>query len=316
MVRLACLIGCGVLILGQTRAFSHSLKGDGPTDIAAAGNAVWVGSGNGSVTRIDSMTGRTTARPLGNGDAYGFVGSMAIGSGEIWVADRREFLKRIDTRTNRVRVVRHLGHTADLVAIGRGLVWAGDFQREAVLRVDPTTNQVVGTFRVPGRLFGLAAGGAGAWVVIVPTTGPTTGPRGVRHLYRLDARSGLQGKPLRLGCDPALAVDRAVVWVVDQCRGRLLRVTPRGRIDRSVAVPRWTAPVLGFGSIWLVGGGRVLRLDRRALEPIATIAVRGMGAATSRDGLWVLDHGDGVVGFLRKIDPRTNRVVATVEIRP
>ena len=313
------LVVC-VSLVSQAGALGGSLKGDGPTVIAAGGGAVWIGSGNGSVLRLEPRTGRVTGRFLDEVHQSwrwpGYVGSIAVGASDVWVADRREFLKRIDLRTGSVRVLRHGGRTADLVAVAGRTVWAGDFERNSVSRVDPRRNRVVATLRVPGRLFGLAAGRAGAWVVVEPTAGAVSGPRGQRDIYRLAPRARLVRVGLRLRCDPGLAVGRLAFWIVDQCSGRLLRAGRDGRVARSVRIPRGKIPVLGLRSVWLVGGTRVVRIDPQTLAPVAEIAARGAAAAVGRDALWVLDHGDGRTGVVRKIDPRTNRVVASLTIRP
>ena len=304
------LVAAFVLVLGGGLAAGAPLKGDGPTTIAAGYGAVWVGTGNGTLVRLDALSGRATHRLLREpGLQYGFVHSLATGFGSVWVAQGRyDTLKRIDARTNRSVDIRPRGRwTATLVATGRGAVWAGDFERNAVFRIEPRTNRVVARIRVPGTLWGLAAGPAGVWVVTHP--GARITDQTPREVRRLDTRTNQVGAVvLRSPCDFALAVGTSSLWVSDLCTKRLTRMRDR----MSVRVEEASISVAaGEGSVWVLSQtrGTVSRLDARTGRVVATIRVRGTWLTVGAGSVWVLDLGDGLVGFVRRIDPRTNRVV-------
>jgi hypothetical protein len=281
---------------------------EGPTTIAVGFGSVWIGLGSGEVVRLDGQSGRETGRLPGS--LTGFVHGLVSGHGAVWALRGR--LIRIDPRDNSTQEVRGIGSaTAFTAAVGAGAVWIADDGSNAVLRIDPRRMRRAAVIQVPGRTFGLAAGGRHVLVVSVPGSGALTGPGGTRLLRRVDPRTNRVSRPLvRLNCDPGIAVGARAVWTTNPCDGWLVRrdlatLRPTARMR----VPRSLKPVLGFGSVWLVGGNRVLRIDRDRLRVVASIPSRGTTAATGEGGVWVLSLGDGIHGSVTRIDPRKNRVV-------
>jgi hypothetical protein len=280
----------------------------GPVMIATGFGSVWVGLGSGEVVRLDAETARERARLPGAPTE--FVHGLVVGHGAVWALRGR--MVRIAPRDNSTREVRGFGSATSFKAVlGADAVWAVDDGRNTVLRVDPRRMRVAAQIRVPGRAFGLAAGGDHVFVVSVPTSGPVTGPSGLRQVRRVDPRTNRISRPLvRLNCDPGIAVGRRAVWTTNPCDGWLVRrdlrtLEPTAR----KRVPRQMTPVLGFGSVWLVGGNRVLRVDRRSLRVLASIPARGTTAAAGAGAVWVLSMGNGIRGSVTRIEPRTNRVV-------
>jgi DNA-binding beta-propeller fold protein YncE len=293
------------------------MKGDGPTTIAVGYGSVWVGmGGDGSVVRVNARSRAITSRlrhrsapPYGG---LGFVHSLAVGFGSVWVAPGRyHTLWRIDPRTNRAVDVRtSQPWTPTLVAAGGGAVWVGDFERNAVFRVEPATGRVSTRIPTPGRLWGLAAGRAGVWIVAL--AGQRVTPSTPREVRRLDMRTKTVGPPLVTSmCDFSLAVGLRRLWVSDLCAKT---VTPIGRrVGRPVPVGEASVGLaVGKGAVWVLSQSEqsVRRLDARTGRVLARIRVRGTWLATGgADRVWVLDMGDGRAGFVRTIDARTNRVV-------
>jgi hypothetical protein len=280
----------------------------GPTTIAVGFGSVWVGLGSGEVVRLNARTGRETARVKGG--LTEFVHGLAVGHGALWVLRGR--LTKLDPRTGTLQDVKGIGSaTAFKVAVGNGAVWVADDGANAVMRVDPRRMRRAGVVRVPGRAFGLAARGRQVLVVSVPKSGPVTGPGGRPYLRRVDPKTNRLSRPLvELDCDPAIALGSAAVWTTDACSGVLVRrdantLRPIGQID----LPTTYGITLGFGSVWLLTGDRVLRVDQKTLRVAASIAVRGTSAAVGLNNVWVLSMGDGVRGNVTRIDPRTNRIV-------
>jgi DNA-binding beta-propeller fold protein YncE len=297
-------------------------KGDGPTTIAAAYGTVWVGTGNGTLLRIDARAGRITGRLLRDlGTQYGYVHGLAVGFGSVWVAQGAyETLRRVDPATNRSIEVRPRGRwTATLVAAGSGAVWVGDFERNTVFRVEPRSNRVVAGIRVPGRLWGLAAGPPGVWVVALAGRGPVK-PETAREVRAVDVAANRVGRPLlRSKCDFALAVGTRSLWVSDLCTKTLTRL---GRGAPPMSIPVAEASVglaVGEGAVWVLSQAErsVRRIDPRTGRRLATLPVQGVSLAPGSGSVWVLDTGDGQVGFVRRIDPRSNRVVgAALRVDP
>jgi sugar lactone lactonase YvrE len=300
----AALVAAAVLLVPSAVAGGIT----GPKTIAVGFGSVWVGLGSGEVVRLDGRTGRETARL--EGGPTEFVHGLAVGHGALWVLRGR--VTKVDPRTGTLRDVKGIGSaTAFTIAAGRSAVWVADDGANAIMRIDPRRMRRAAVIRVPGRAFGLAARGRQVLVVSVPSVGPLTGPGGRRHLHRVDPDTNRLSRALvELDCDPGIAIGVAAVWTTDPCSGALVRRDPKtlrpvGRIE----VPTTHGITLGFGSVWLVTGERVVRVEPNTLRIAASIAVRGTSVATGPDAVWVLSMGNGVRGNLTRIDPRTNRVV-------
>jgi hypothetical protein len=302
---LAAVLVAGALVLVPSAVAGGIL---GPTTIAVGFGSVWVGLGSGEVVRVDPRTGRERARL--EGGPTEFVHGLGVGHGALWVLRGR--LTKLDPRSGTLRDVRGIGSaTAFTIAVGKSAVWVADDGANAVTRIDPRRMRRAAVIRVPGRAFGLAARGRQVLVVSVPGSGPATGPSGRRHLHRIDPETDRLSPPLvELDCDPGIAIGTTAVWTTDPCAGALVRrhpktLSPVGRVK----VPTTYGITLGFGSVWLVTGDRLLRVNPETLRIAASIAVRGTSLAIGPDAVWVLSLGNGVRGNLARIDPRTNRLV-------
>lgn len=234
--------------------------------------------------------------------------SIAVGFGFLWVGMGNGDVIR---RSNSTREVRQFGGAAGFtIRAGSGALWIPDDGSNEVVRIDPKRVRPAARIRVPGRAWGVAAGQRNVIVVSVPTAGPVTGPDGVRLLHRLDPNTNTLSAPLvRVRCDVGVAVATDAVWTLDSCNGVLSRRdsrTLRPRAERTVRAPCQT-PKLGFGSVWLASRGGVLRIDPTTLRVVAMIPARSLTLAIGAGFVWALDEPHSTI---RKIDPRTNRVVA------
>lgn len=275
--------------------------------IAAGYGSVWVGLGTGEVLEVDPVRSRVRSRWLLGNAPYGFVHGLVATAGSVWVAGGNG-IERIDPRTRRARRWVFM-RTPFTLAVGAGSVWAARDAPNGLARIDVRRKRIA-TIRVPGRLWGVAAGPAGAVVVRTPDGGPVTGPGGPRMLHRVLRANRLSNRGIALQCDQALAVSREFVWTSDVCTGRLDRRDPRTlRSTASAVVGRHRRIVTAFGSVWVIGGGEVVRVDPDTMRVLARIRVRASSAAADGSSLWLLDFGDGRTGFVRRLDPRLNRVV-------
>ena len=306
------LVTAAVVIaaLAAAGASAAPTKGDGPVSIAAAYGGVWVGFGNGSVRRIDPRT-RRVGRPVALGGTGSFVHSLATGFGAVWAATGAA-VYRIDPRTLRASRVRGFpGWIPTSLGVGAGAVWVGDISsRSAVVRINLRGSHPRAT-RVKGLMW-LAAGRSGVWAVAhAVARGRITGPAGPRRVVKLDTKSGRPtGLAIPVRCDQSLAVGAAAVWAGDTCDHALWTLDPRtGRpMGKRIPMPGLgPRPVVGFGSVWVVGGGVVARVDPSARRIVRRIPVRASTAAAGEGALWLLDYGDGTTGFVRRLDPQTNR---------
>jgi streptogramin lyase len=311
-VRRLAVLAALVLLVGPAEA--RTLKGNGPVSLAVGYGAVWIGSGDGTVTRVDARTLNKVERRLSPLVAGFYIGSLASGFGSIWVAPNSTPLHRLDPRTGAVqaKVSNQPGRwsgSASLVATGAGFVWAGDYQRNAIFRVDARTNRIGRRKSLPHRLRGLVAGAGGVWVQTIPGRGPITGPNGPRIVSRVDPQTLRVHRAFRTDCDASLQPAGRSLWVLDNCDGALRRFDVR---TGTLGDPIETSPgafglTSGFGSVWVSDGSTVRRVHGGRVA--ARIPVRGPILAAGDRFVWVLDVGDGVTGWLRRIDPSTNHIV-------
>lgn len=299
-----------VVAAGGGDALGGAAKGEGPQTVAVGFGSIWVGTGSGTVLRMNSRTGRLEDVFEGNG----FVHALKPGFGSMWAL--RDRVARIDPRSG---FAYELPETASATTfdleVGARAVWVADDGRNVVDRIDPQRTRRITSVRIPGRAWGLAGGHGQVLVVSAPTRGSLTGPGGRRELRRIDPATNRLSSPLvRLECDPVIEVGRHVVWTIDPCRGILVRRDPRTLVSTLVRrIPRWGAPVLGFGSLWVAGSRWLARIDPMTLRVIARIRLSGASPVVGEGALWLLDYRGRRADVIHRVDPHTNRV-ATIRI--
>jgi hypothetical protein len=186
-----------------------------PDDIAAGVGSVWVLSGaRRRVYRIDPATRHVVAGVRLPG---GPPADLAAGSSGAWLNTRlsggnRSLIARVDRSGRRIDATIRPRRLTASISVGGSGVWATYFG--TILRIDPRTNRVADTFKVPNATF-TAAGPRTAWA---------NGPTGA--VTRLTA-SG-PGKVLRIGRPvEAMALDGGLLWVLD-AGGRLFEIDHSG----------------------------------------------------------------------------------------
>jgi streptogramin lyase len=150
------------------KSFPH-IQSDVPN--AFGYGSVWFGTYT-HVTRIDVATNAVSVIPLPGaktepGPAQGFANPwhMALAAGRVWFGNPAG-IYRLDTRTNTATLLRIPigpypdGGNIDIVA-GAGSIWAGTSER-AVVRIDPSTGNVIG--RYPGGGGDIAVAFGSLWV--------------------------------------------------------------------------------------------------------------------------------------------------------
>jgi streptogramin lyase len=101
---------------------------------------------------------------------YNEEGTIAAGEGAIWVVVDGKgceacMLVGLDPQTLKTTDEIDLDQGAESVAVGNGLVWVTDSERNRVLRIDPGTDEVVGETKVGGLPRYLAIDSNGVWVL-------------------------------------------------------------------------------------------------------------------------------------------------------
>lgn len=204
----------------------------------------------------------------------------------------------------------HVGKTADWVAISDNAVWVGSTGPDAVSQIDPRTNTLLATVRLPGNpCAGLAVGHGGLWVPLCAK--PNT-------LARVDLRT--RKVTFVAGIGPAdreggITSSPDGVWLIVDRKATLVRIDPRtGRVRQAIHVPRGSYnPLYSAGQIWVTraDGAEVTVVDA-ATGDISASVRSGPGPRFLTAGagaVWTFNQGDG---SLTRIDTKTRRAVQTV----
>jgi DNA-binding SARP family transcriptional activator/streptogramin lyase len=165
-------------------------------------------------------------------------------------------------------------------------------------RVEVDTARVATRTAVGGRPFAIASGDAGTWVASA----------GSRTIERVDV-SDEASTHMLTGVPGGIAVGFGSVWVTDELRGALDRVSASGRLLARLetgGVPG--AVAAGAGAVWVadVSAGRVLRVDPAANEITDRIRVgrEPNDVAVGGGMVWVADR---VARSVTPIDPVARR---------
>jgi hypothetical protein len=208
-----------------TIATSTQLPG-AATALQDAEGAVWATvtvDGGGRLVRIDPVTARPAAQaPVGPSPS-----ALTAAAGSAWVTDsldqsilRFSLAKGGVRRSGAVSLPRSTVRAPTQITVYNGFVWV--YERGRVLRINPSTDRVLGTTTVAPVADGtIAAGSGGIWIIT-----RTRARRGAVRL--LDASTGLSaGRRIVIGGRPtAIVTDGRAAWVFDSAADRLMRVAP------------------------------------------------------------------------------------------
>jgi hypothetical protein len=200
--------------------------GGSATAVLDAAGSVWVTvttAQGGRLTRLDPASGAVVSQALVGPSPS----AVTVADGLAWVTDsadqsilRFAIARRAVRRTGVIALPRSTVRAPTQITVTAGRVWV--YERGRVLRIDPATDQVIGTTSLAPAAGGtIAAGTSGVWVI--------TRTR-VHHLGAvrlLDPVSGLPiGRRVVVGGDPtALVTDGSSAWVFDSASSRLIRIS-------------------------------------------------------------------------------------------
>lgn len=231
---------------------------------------------------------------------------------------------RIDPRQGRVLASVPLSRP-HAIAVGSGGIYAADFWRDTLLRLDPRTLRTTARLRLvlPFEVapsdnaflpFDVAVGRDAVWVSTA---------RGA--LARVDLRVSRVVAMVRLPVKGGeIAVGEGAVWLAEGLRGvyrvdpRTNRVSARIRIGPPAGPLAVGRPLVGGGKVLAVGSwtrGDVLinrrglaRIDprRNRLEAVTPLPSGALAVAIGKDSLWVARSGGSSV---ERIEARTGRVI-------
>jgi sugar lactone lactonase YvrE len=197
------------------------------TTLEDSGGSVWTTvtlDGGGRLVRVDPVTADIAAQaPVGPAPS-----ALTVAAGSAWVTDsldqsilRFSLAKGAVRRSGEVSLPRSPVRAPTQITVFNGFVWV--YERGRVLRIDPSTDRVLGTTTVAPIADGtIAAGSGGIWII----TRTRERKRGAVRL--LDAATGLAAGPrIPVGGRPtAIVTDGRAAWVFDSAANRLVRASP------------------------------------------------------------------------------------------
>jgi DNA-binding beta-propeller fold protein YncE len=232
------------------------------------------------------------------------------------------------------------------LAEAAGRVWVTAFDGDALVEIDPATDEVVDTHPVPDGPCGIVASDEALWIesqdagvvaVFDPARGrvidrirfeggitgltPTTSAlwgyaEAVEQMVEIDPRTRMIVGRVHVE-EPVTWVmaDGDEVWIVAG-RSELIRIDPdTDAIAERITLNSFEAEGLALGgdTLWVSSSfeGDVLRVDRRTGQVIDRLPVDGslFGGVVIGDSYWVSDD-DGIV---YRLDARSGDLVETIE---
>jgi hypothetical protein len=211
----------------DTATVATSAQLPGPaTALQDADGSVWATvalDGGGRLVRVDPLTGAAAAQaPVGPSPS-----ALTVAAGSAWVTDsvdqsilRFSLAKGAVRRSGEVSLPRSPVRAPTQITVYNGFVWV--YERGRVLRINPSTDRVLGTTTVSSVADGtIAAGSGGVWIIT-----RTRARRGAVRL--LNPSTGLAaGRRIVIGGRPtAIVTDGRAAWVLDSAADRLMRAAP------------------------------------------------------------------------------------------
>jgi hypothetical protein len=310
------LAACG----GVTSPGGSSATGSAPGASAGAGVPTVDASLAASPTAASLPEGVLASIPLLTGTFGGNGPSgAAIGFGSVWVETHRATtLFRVDPETDQVVAQIDVGQeSCGEPAIGFGRVWLGECASSTkTVVVDPTTNEVVGSFEALGG--SIAFTSDAVWIPDTSGKLLKVDPATYRTLATYD--------PFPSGFTSRVLSADGWIWAVDEdldgnWGGSIAKIDPaKGSIVSRLTVPEPGGPAVvsaDLGYIWVKGisNGRLTRIDPKtdAIKTFDLAGFKGLSQlydiwpATGLGSVWVRLSDDVVT----RVDPKTGAVTGT-----
>jgi serine/threonine-protein kinase len=276
------------------RVLPPTKVGERPLSVAFGEGSAWVtNEGDGTVSRINTRTGRVEGDPIDVGED---PSNIRVSAGSVWVANAgSDTVSRIDPATNTAEETIEVGERPTGVRAGEGSVWVSNTDDGTVSRIDLKTNEVTQTITVGNQPAGIAIEPAERAVFVVNS--------GDNSLTRIDASTGkVVGDPIVVGPEPrGIVADFGSVWVTNSGGDTVFRVsTESGELQQEIDVGDMPAQVMHeAGTMWVAnqGSNDVSQIDPREDEVVSTTPVgdepRGIGAGGGY--VWVVNSENDTV---------------------
>lgn len=193
-------------------------------------------------------------------------------------------------------------------------VFIADVPSNSILRFDAKANK-------PGEpIKGLSKPCGG----LVNAFGSLWSPNcGDQTIARIDPKSGKITATIPIGvgsASPAIVADSTSIWLLADDKTTLIRIDPTGNaIVAEVRLPSACNSIaFGEGSLWVTcpkegKAGKVLRIDPKTnlVDKRIETAAQPISVAFGEGSAWILCKTEGKIS---KVDPKTNKVSATIDL--
>ncbi len=203
-----------------------------------------------------------------------------------------------------------IGRTADWVLVTDDAVWIAATKPYSLRRINPTTNKVDATIRLPGEACsGLEFGFGSIWA-------PICGKKPA--LARVDVHTNKISAILPtdvVNAEGGITASSDSIWIVTDKNGTLTRIDPRtNSVRQRVAIqPGAYNPLFSDGIVWITGveSNVLVAVDASSGGVLATIPVgpRPRFLTAGGSAIWTLNQGDGSIS---RVDVAMRKVTDTI----
>ena len=209
-------------------------------------------------------------------------------------------------------VTMKIGGTADWVLVTENAVWVASTKPFAVVRIDPATNKIVASIRIPGEACsGLASGFGSIWA-------PICGKKPA--LVRIDAAKNAVTAVLPIapaGPEGGIAASDDSIWLATDANGTLVRIDPStNKVHQKISIPPGSYnPIFSDGIVWITGieKNALTAVDANSGKVLESIPVgpKPRFLTAGAGSIWTLNQGDGTVS---RVDEKSRKVLATIQV--
>lgn len=210
--------------------------------VAADARQVFVSSGDGDLLHLDRRAANEIRRRY-----FGGGGEIALCAGSLWSIDTIfDVLARADVATGDVTATVDLGVRPLGIACGTNAIWVTNTGDGTVSRVDPQTEKVVATIKVPNAYL-VAAGDSAVWVSVRPARAASGA------VVRIDPTTNLVVARVSVGNEPAgLTLVGDTLYVSMAGEPTVVQVRADSVTARIGLPAKATGITAVAGSIWLL----------------------------------------------------------------
>ena len=282
-----------------------------PSNMTVGEGFLWVISGD-SIVRIDPKTKQVVGEPIQPGIPAenivfgdGALWVTTVASGDLGAPSDIDAVSRIDPETSEVLSTVKVPRGPMSAAFTPEAVWVVNFGQsgDAVIRIDPGTNQIIGDPIQTGRApLSLAVGEESVWVANHDT----------HTVTRIDATTGQVIANITVPSEPhRVAFGEGAVWVANWHVNSVTRIDPQTNQVVGEPIPigfHAGNMAVGLGSVWVTSDYRgpmdaapedvvLVRIDPKANQAVETIHLGGhpIDVEIAGDAVWVSIQGPGKV---------------------